>query len=76
MANKCSLNIIHPILIFILALWLGACNPDKSPLNPAYESTMEETMKQSQHNGSPPAQIPAIDAAAPDLFETATFGLG
>ena len=48
----------------------GESNADRHPL------PKEPAMKLTAQNMSSPGTIPPIDAAAPQTFDTATFGLG
>ena len=48
----------------------GESNADRHPL------PKEPVMKFAAQNMPSPGTIPPIDAAAPQIFDTATFGLG
>ena len=76
MDNNKNLNLMWFVLIFALAQWFWACT--QNPADPALENpkTLEAHMDSSRSRLSEPAAIPPIDAAAPEIFQTATFGLG
>lgn len=76
MHKREGLRLTGAILFFGLVFWAGARMRNTSPSAHQALNTTEETMTLSQHNPSTSATIPPIDAAAPEKFETATFGLG
>lgn len=71
-----NMNLIHKAIAFSLMLLLGACTQNEALPNHQQPNAKEASMNYSQNQRTTPAAIPAIDAAAPTLFETATFGLG
>ena len=64
------------VLIFGLVFWPGACMQNTAPSARQELKTAEETMNPAQHRPTRPAAIVPIDAAAPEILATATFGLG
>ena len=76
MAIKKALNLIHAALCFSLIFWLGACTQKEPTIAHQQQDTREGSMNLSKNSLTTPATIPAIDTAAPDQYETATFGLG
>ncbi len=74
-----SQNSLHPArtaLCFLLSLGLWACSQSATPAAEQQLDTTEAGMPLSQRNLTTLASIPPIDAAVPDIIETATFGLG
>lgn len=76
MTQNKKLNLIRTALYFGMIFWLGACTENEPPPQYQQPDTREETMHLTKDHPTPPSAIPDIDAAAPDRFETATFGLG
>lgn len=74
---KYGMNWSRICLLLGVALWLWGCSQNKAPINPQEVNNTEATMNSSELAiASSTLTIPPIDAAAPDVFETATFGLG
>ncbi len=74
-----SQNSLHPArstLCFLLYLGLWACSQSATPTAHQQLDTAEAGMPLLQQEQTSPASIPPIDAAVPDIIETATFGLG
>ena len=63
------------LLIGILSLLL-ACSPTMDTQAGQDSKTREADMNLAYQIKTDPLSIPAIDAAAPAVFETASFGLG
>ena len=76
MPNKNTLITASAVLIFGVILWAADYNRKMtSAANQALQTT-EETMKPNLLNTAVSSPIPTIDITIPDIFETATFGLG
>lgn len=77
MSLKRCLNLTRIGLLLGIAFWLGGCSQNTAPVSPQEVNTTEATMNSSEIAiATPTLTIPPIDAAAPEVFETATFGLG
>ena len=70
------LNHRGAVLMVILAVFLTACTQNIPGLPLQASDKTEEDMTQSQRELTSSAVVPPIDSAAPNHFETATFGLG
>ena len=56
--------------------FLGACSPAMDSQTNHEAKTMETSMNLAYKTETDAPAIPPIDAAAPAVFETASFGLG
>jgi hypothetical protein len=63
------------ILLGIISISLGVAQLMTTRADPVCY-VKEESMNLVNTRETIPAEIPQIDAAAPDVFETASFGLG
>lgn len=69
-------NIIRFLfLLGVISISLGVAHLMTARADPASD-TKEVSMKLAYTLKTKPAEIPPIDAAAPPVFETASFGLG
>ena len=59
----------------MLLLWSG-CSPTVEPGSRHPAKQKEVAMQPENQTAHSPATIPVIDAEAPRVFDTATFGLG
>ena len=62
------------LFAFCMLLW-GCTEYTPSPINTALQAK-EQSMASEFNTALRSQVIPPIDAAAPEVFETATFGLG
>ena len=63
------------LVLFACLIW-GACNNNERPAPASHNDPKESAMTAANKSLTWPREIPPIDAAAPERFETATFGLG
>lgn len=69
-------NVIGRLFIIGMLLPLWACSPAMDAAVDHEPETTEDSMNLAHQISTDLATIPPIDAAAPTLFETASFGLG
>ena len=76
MKKRCCTTRLGCLLFLSMLSFLWACSPTMDA-QPKYESkTTEAAMNLAYKIETESPAIPAIDAAAPAVFETASFGLG
>ena len=69
-------NIIKLLLLLgVISILLGVAQLTTTQADPVSD-TKEGSMNLAYTLETKPAEIPLIDAAAPAVFETASFGLG
>ncbi|MFC1817089.1 hypothetical protein ACFL0M_14395 [Thermodesulfobacteriota bacterium] len=69
-------NVIKVLLLLgVISIFLGVAQLMTTRADPTSD-TKEGSMNLAYTLETKPAEIPPIDAAAPAVFETASFGLG
>jgi hypothetical protein len=62
------------LLVITLILW--GCTPNRESMGNTESTSKEGSMNLEKHTEKYSTAIPALDADAPAVFETASFGLG
>ena len=63
-------------MLLVAALLIWGCTPKMESAGNPGSSAKEGSMNLEKHTEKNSSVIPALDAAAPVVFETASFGLG
>lgn len=63
-------------VLLVAALLIWGCTPNMDSAGNTESSAKEGSMNLEKHTEKYTPVIPALDAAAPAVFETASFGLG
>jgi hypothetical protein len=76
MIKRYFTHIIKPLLLLgVISIFLGVAQSMTAHADPTSD-TKEGAMNLASQLETKSAEIPPIDAAAPAVFETASFGLG
>jgi len=76
MKNRSCANIIRYLLLFGVMSFLTDCSPTIAIQANHASKKKESAMSLAYQTVTESPAIPPIDAAAPSIFETASFGLG
>lgn len=76
MVRKCAAILVGGALLLGVVLLASSCSRTGEPGSRRNIGEEESAMKPEAQAALSPGDIPPIDAAAPENFETATFGLG
>ena len=76
MRKTMNASIILTVVALSAALLMGACSRAGESSSGRHPLPEESVMTLESQNMPSPGTIPPIDAAAPQTFDTATFGLG
>ena len=76
MKKRCCTTRLGCLLFLGMLLFLWACTPTMDSQANHEAKTTEADMNLAYKLQTESPAIPAIDAAAPAVFETASFGLG
>jgi regulatory protein YycH of two-component signal transduction system YycFG len=63
-------------VLLVMTLFLWGCTPNRESMGNTDSKLKESSMNLEKHTEKYSPVIPALDAAAPAVFETASFGLG
>jgi hypothetical protein len=76
MQKKMNAMMAWTVLALSVAILMGSCSRSGESRSSRHPLSEETAMQRESQTISSPGTIPPIDAAAPQIFDTATFGLG
>ena len=76
MGKSTSMTLTRVLTALFLAAGIWACTPDIQSIGNSDVSEREGSMNLEKFTVDMVSAIPPLDAAAPSVFETASFGLG